>query len=59
MDLILRTAASDNLEESLKYGETQYWSNRFLYQSGVNGSYMNQALYLLQHRGYEILEIKE
>ena len=59
MDLILRTAASDNLEESLKYGETQYWSNRFLYQSGANGSYMNQALYLLQHRGYEILEIKE
>jgi LysM repeat protein len=59
MDLILRTAASDNLEESLKYGETQYRSNRFLYQSGVNGSYMNQALYLLQHRGYEILEIKE
>lgn len=59
MDLILRVAVANDLEESLKYGETQYRSNRFLYQSGVNGSYMNQALYLLQHRGYEIVEIKE
>ena len=59
MDLILRTAVSNNLEKSLEYGETQYLSNRFLYELDENESYTNKALFLLQHQGYEILEIKE
>ena len=59
MDLILRTAVSDNLEKSLEFGETQYRSNRFLYGLDENESFINRALFLLQHRGYEILEIKE
>jgi hypothetical protein len=59
MDLILRTAVSDNLEKSLEFGETQYRSNRFLYELDENESFINRALFLLQHRGYEILEIKE
>ena len=59
MDLILRTAVSNNLEKSLEYGETQYLSNRFLYELDENESFTNKALFLLQHQGYEILEIKE
>ncbi|MDA8948889.1 LysM peptidoglycan-binding domain-containing protein [Flavobacteriaceae bacterium] len=59
MDLILRTAVATKLESSLELGETQYRSNRFLYQPERNDSYLNSALFLLQHRGYEILEIKE
>jgi LysM repeat protein len=59
MDLILRIAVSDNLEKSLEFGETQYRSNRFLYELDENESFINRALFLLQHRGYEILEIKE
>ena len=59
MDLILRIAVAKDLESSHKLGETQYRSNRFLYQPQTNGSYINSALFLLQHRGYEIFEIKE
>ena len=59
MDLILRIAVAKDLESSLELGETQYRSNRFLYLPQTNGSYINSALFLLQHRGYEIFEIKE
>ena len=59
IDLILRIAVAKDLESSLKLGETQYRSNRFLYKPQTNGSYINSALFLLQHRGYEIFEIKE
>jgi len=58
MDLILRTAASDNLEKSLKLEKHNTVLIDFL-SVQKNGSYINQALFLLQHRGYEILEIKE
>ena len=59
LDLILRIAVAKDLEHSLELGETQYRSNRFLYQPQTNGSYSNAALFLLQHRGYEIFELKE
>jgi LysM repeat protein len=59
MDLILRIAVAKDLKSSLELGETQYRSNRFLYQPQTNDSYINSALFLLQHRGYEIFEIKE
>jgi LysM repeat protein len=59
LDLILRIAVAKDLEHSLELGETQYRSNRFLYQPQTNGSYSNAAFFLLQHRGYEIFELKE
>ena len=59
MDLILRIAVSSELDQSLDNGETQYRSNRFFYQPEINGSFINSALFLLQHEGYEIKEIKE
>ena len=40
-------------------GETQYRSNRFLYEPETNGAYVNKAFYLLQHEGYEVFELKE
>jgi hypothetical protein len=59
MDLVLRTAVASGIENSLTLGETQYRSNRFFYRPETNGSFLNAALFLLQHRGYEIFEIKE
>ena len=59
MDLVLRTAVAGGIENSLTLGETQYRSNRFFYRPETNGSFLNAALFLLQHRGYEIFEIKE
>jgi len=59
MDLILRIAVSSELDQSLDNGETQYRSSRFFYQPEINGSFINSALFLLQHEGYEIKEIKE
>ena len=59
MDLIIRIAVATKLEKSLELGETQYRSNRFRYETGENISFSNTALFILQHRGYHIIEIKE
>ena len=59
LDAILRTAVSKDLKNSLDLGETQYESNRFLYKENENESFINQGQYILQHDGYEIIEIKE
>ena len=59
MDAILRIAVSKKLQNSLYLGETQYESNRFLYKENSNESFINKAQYILQHYGYEIIEIKE
>ena len=59
LDAILRTVVSKNLKNSLDLGETQYESNRFLYKENENESFINQGQYILQHDGYEIIEIKE
>ena len=59
LDLILRIAYSGRLEDSVTLGETQYLGNRFQYSESKNGSYKNQGFYLLQHRGYDIIEIKK
>jgi len=59
MDLIIRIAVATKLEKSLELGETQYRSNRFLYETEENNSFNNVALFILQHRGYQIVEIKE
>ncbi|MDC3132796.1 LysM peptidoglycan-binding domain-containing protein [Flavobacteriaceae bacterium] len=59
LDLILRIAYSGRLEDSIDLGETQYEGNRFQYVEAENGAYQNQGFYLLQHRGYEIIELKK
>ena len=59
MDAILRTAFAKNLTKSIELGETQYESNRFLYKKNDNESYINKAYYILEHKGYDIFELKE
>ncbi len=59
LDAIFRIAVSRSLENSLDLGETQYESNRFFYRENENESFINQGQYILQHDGYEIIEIKE
>ena len=59
MDLIIRIAVATKLEKSLELGETQYRSNRFSYETEENNSFSNTALFILQHQGYQIIEIKE
>ncbi|MDG2235480.1 MAG: LysM peptidoglycan-binding domain-containing protein [Flavobacteriaceae bacterium] len=59
LDAVLRIAVSKNLKNSLDLGETQYESSRFLYRENSNESFINQGKYILQHDGYEIIEIKE
>ncbi len=58
-DAILRTAVSKEFINSIDLGETQYQSNRFLYKENENESFINVGQYILQHKGYEIIEIKE
>ena len=59
LDAILRTAVAKDLRKSLELGETEYSSNRFLYHKNFNESFSNEAFFILQHKGYKILEIKE
>lgn len=59
LDLLLRAAVAKGLENMPTLGETQYRSNRFLYEPEINGAYVNKAFYLLQHEGYEVFELKE
>ena len=59
IDAILRTAFAKNLTKSIELGETQYESNRFLYKKNDNESYINKAYYILEHKGYDIFELKE
>ena len=48
-----------NFSKSIELGETQYESNRFLYEENDNESYINKAYYILEHNGYDIFELKE
>lgn len=58
LDVILRLAYQNNIFLT-EVGETDYLENRFKYEKdSINGFY-NTAYYLLQHRGYEIFEIKK
>tara|TARA_X000000950_G_scaffold20441_1_gene22066 strand:- start:53 stop:1822 length:1770 start_codon:yes stop_codon:yes gene_type:complete len=59
LDAVLRTAYAEELQQSLELGETEYQSNRFYYRENENESLLNQAFFILQHQGYEIIEIKE
>ncbi|WP_224489292.1 LysM peptidoglycan-binding domain-containing protein [Robertkochia flava] len=56
-DVLLRLAYNKDLEfVANKVGETQYVENKFNYQRGKQGGYINSALYIVQ---YENLTIKE
>lgn len=58
MDLILRKVYSGNFRSIDEIGETDYQEHRFLYQK-QNGSFQNIGYFLLQHNGYDILELKK
>ena len=57
-DLILRIAVFKKFENSLPYGETTYFQNKFDYTFKDN-FYRNRSFYILRHRDLEILEIEE
>ena len=59
LDVILRIAFKEKLKRSIDIGETQYIENRFFYDKTENESYTNRAFYILQHIGYDIMEIKD
>lgn len=58
IDLILRNAYLGNLKSIDKIGETDYQEHRFLYQK-QNKSFENTGYFLLQHKDYEIIELKK
>ena len=55
-DLTLRAAIRKKLVDGFSLGETQYLQNKFLYIEEAKG-YRNSATYLLQHIGYETIEL--
>ncbi len=57
-DLILRIAVFKKFENSIPYGETTYFQNKFDYTFKDN-FYRNRSFFILRHRDLEILEIEE
>jgi hypothetical protein len=57
-DLILRIAVFKKFENSLPYGETTYFQNKFDYTFKDN-FYRNRSFFILRHKDLEILEIEE
>jgi len=57
-DLSLRTAILEELIDGFELGETQYLQNKFLFQEQAKG-FRNTAVYLLQHKGYETIELAD
>ena len=55
-DLTLRAAIRKKLIDGFSLGETQYLQNKFLFQEEGKG-HRNYAMYLLQHKGYETIEL--
>ncbi len=58
LDVILRWAHQNQLSSSA-LGETEYIESRFDYVPHKDQGYHNRAYFLLEHKGYEILEIKK
>lgn len=58
MDLILRKAYSGNFKSIDQVGETDYQEHRFSYKK-QNKSFENTGFFLLQHKDYEIIELKK
>ena len=57
-DLSLRTAIREELIDGFELGKTQYLQNKFLFQEQAKG-FRNTAVYLLQHKGYETIELAD
>ena len=57
-DLVLRIAVFKKFENSLPYGETTYFQNKFDY-TFKDSFYRNRSFFILRHRDLEILEIEE
>ena len=58
MDLILKKAYTGNFKTIERIGETDYQENRFLYKK-QNKSFENIGYFLLQHKDFEIIELKK
>ena len=58
LDVLLRLAVKESLY-SPTLEETDYLENRFLYEAHPEGGYTNKGHYMLQHQGYEIVELKK
>ena len=56
-DLVLRIAVFKKFENSLPYGETTYFQNKFDY-TFKDSFYRNRSFFILRHRDLEILEIE-
>jgi LysM repeat protein len=59
LDALLRMAYSGSLSNSASLGETFYVQNSFSYTQDQNNSFVNEAVLILQHQGYEVKELKE
>ncbi len=59
LDALLRIAFQESLTSPNLVGETKYLHNKFNYQSLPKGGYTNTSVYLIQHEGLTIHEIKE
>ncbi len=58
LDIILRLAYKEAVFIP-SIGETDYVENRFYYEKTPQAGYQNIGYYLLQHQGYDIIEIKK
>jgi LysM repeat protein len=58
LDMILRLAYKEEIYLP-SIGETDYLENRFFYEKASQAGYQNVGFYLLQHQGYDIIEIKK
>ena len=58
LDIILRLAYKGDLYIP-GIGQTEYLENRFSYEEASQEGYQNVGFYLLQHQGYDIVEIKK
>ncbi|MEE3034927.1 MAG: LysM peptidoglycan-binding domain-containing protein [Bacteroidota bacterium] len=60
LDLLLRLVYGGKLHGHVnQIGETEYQENRFWYKKSDADSFVNEAFYLLRHKGYDINEIKK
>ena len=57
VDTSLRIAIKRNLIDGLKLGISDQLQYRFDYQPNPNGGYRNTAAYMVQHKGFETIEI--
>ncbi|MBJ25659.1 MAG: hypothetical protein CMC91_05980 [Flavobacteriaceae bacterium] len=60
LDIVLRIIYQRKLNSSFEnIGETEYQENRFWYKKTQKKGFVNTAFYLLQHKEYDIYEIKK